>query len=79
MYGDASQGRSAITTCLTLLQNINADNPGLLPLRNFFLSKSAELINIYSKSDMTERTIAAQLLSILDPINGDKYKQIGKN
>lgn len=78
MYGDASQGRSAITTCLTLLQNINADNPGLLPLRNFFLSKSAELINVYSKSDMTERTIATQLLSILDPINGDKYKQIGK-
>lgn len=78
MYGDASQGRSAITTSLTLLQNINVDNPGLLPLRNFFLSKSGELINIYSKSDMTERTIATQLLSALDPINSDKYKQIGK-
>ncbi len=79
MYNDASQGRSAITTSLTLLQNINSDNPGLLPLRNFFQAKSAELINVYSKSDMTERTIAVQLLSVLDPINGDKYKQIGKN
>ena len=78
MYTDASQGRSAITSSLTLLQNINADNPGLLPLRNFFFAKNAELINIYSKSDMTERTIASQLLTILDPINGDKYKQIGK-
>ena len=49
-----------------------------VPLRNFFFAKNAELINIYSKSDMTERTIATQLLTILDPINGDKYKQIGK-
>lgn len=79
MYNDASQGRNAVTTTLTLLQNINADNPGLLPLRNFFLSKSTELINIYSKSDMTERVLATQLLSTLDPINSDKYKQIGKN
>lgn len=79
MYKDASQGRSAVTTTLTMLQNINADNPGLLPLRNFFLSKSSELINIYSKSDMTERTIATQLLSTLDPVNSEKYKQIGKN
>ena len=78
MYNDASQGRSAITTTLTLMQNINADNPGLLPLRNFFLSKSSELINIYSKSDLTERTIATQLLTTLDPVNSDKYKQIGK-
>lgn len=79
MYGDAAQGRSAITTCLTLFQKINADNPGLLPLRNFFITKSTELINIYSKCDMTERIIAIQLLSTLDPVNADKYKQIGKN
>ncbi len=78
MYSDAFQGRSAITTSLTLLQNINVDNPGLLPLRNFFISKSDELINIYSKSDMTERAIVSQLLSSLDPVNSEKYKQIGK-
>lgn len=79
MYNDASQGRSAITTTLTLMQGVNADNPGLLPLRNFFLSKSSELINIYSKSDMTERAMATQLLSTLDPVNVDKYKHLGKN
>jgi len=79
MYMDAAQGRSAITACLTMLQKINVDNPGLLPLRNFFISKSSELINIFSKGDMTERTIVTQLLSALDPVNGDKYKQIGKN
>lgn len=79
MYADAAQGRSAITTSLAMLQKINADNPGLLPLRNFFISKSTELINIYSKSDMTERTIIIQLLSALDPVNSDKYKLIGKN
>ena len=79
MYTDASRGRSAITTALTMMQGINVDNPGLQHLRNFFISKSAELINIYSKSDMSERSVVVQLLSGLDPINGDKYKQIGKN
>lgn len=78
MYTDASQGRAVITSGLTSLQSINADNPGLLPLRNFFNAKSAELINLYSKSDMSERSIAIQTLTTLDPINGDKYKQIGK-
>ncbi|MDB5226866.1 MAG: hypothetical protein JWN78_1059 [Bacteroidota bacterium] len=78
MYTDASQGRTAITTALTLMQNINADNPSLQTLRNFFFAKNAELINLYSKSDMSERSIVIQLLSTLDPINSDKYKQIGK-
>jgi hypothetical protein len=79
MYKDASQGRASITTSLSTLQSVNTDNPGLLPLRNFFNAKSAELINLYSKGDMSERSIVIQLLSTLDPINGDKYKQIGKN
>jgi len=79
MYKDASQGRASITSGLTTLQPINTDNPSLLPLRNFFIAKSAEIINLYSKSDMSERSIVIQLLSTLDPVNGDKYKQIGKN
>ncbi len=78
MYGDAAQGRMTITSALTLLQNVNSDNPNLLPMRIFFNAKSAELINIYSKSDMSERAIAVQLLSALDPVNAEKYKQIGK-
>jgi hypothetical protein len=78
MYNDAAQGRSAITTALTIMQNINVDNPSLQPLRNFFIAKNVELINIYSKSDMSERAIVTQLLSALDPVNSDKYKQIGK-
>lgn len=79
MYTDAYQARSAITSALTIMQNINVDNPSLQPLRNFFFAKSAELINVYSKSDMSERSIVIQLLSSLDPVNADKYKQIGKN
>lgn len=78
MYTDASQGRGVITSSLTMMQNVNIDNPGLLPLRNFFIAKNAELINIYSKSDMSERTIAIQLLSALDPVNSESYKKIGK-
>jgi hypothetical protein len=78
MYSDASLGRSAITASLTLMQAVNADNPSLQPLRNFFIAKNAELVNIYSKGDMAEKAIVSQLLSALDPINSDKYKQITK-
>lgn len=78
MYSDASQGRAAITAGLTMLQAVNSDNPNLLPLRNFFNAKNVELTNLYSKSDMSERSVAIQLLSTLDPVNIDKYKQIGK-
>lgn len=78
MYGDASMGRSNITAALTLMQAVNADNPSLQPLRNFFIAKNAELVNIYSKGDMSEKAIAVQLLSALDPINSDKYKLINK-
>lgn len=78
MYNDAAQGRSVITNALTLMQKINADNPSMLPLRNFFMSKNTELINIYSKSDLSERTVVTQLLSTLDPVNADKYKKMGK-
>jgi hypothetical protein len=79
MYTDATKARSSITSSLLTLQPINSDNPSLLPLRNFFIAKNAELINVYSKSDMSERSVVIQLLSTLDPVNGDKYKQIGKN
>lgn len=79
MYTDATKARASITASLMTLQPINTDNPSLLPLRNFFNAKSAELINIYSKSDISERNVIIQLLSALDPVNADKYKQIGKN
>lgn len=79
MYADAGKARAAITASLLTLQSVNTDNPSLLPLRNFFNAKNAELINLYSKSDMGERSVIIQLLSTLDPVNSDKYKQIGKN
>lgn len=79
MYTDASQSRSAITASLTLLQKINVDNPNLQPLRSFFASKYTELINLYSKGDMSEKAVVTQMLTALDPINAEKYKQIQKS
>jgi|JI6StandDraft_1071083.scaffolds.fasta_scaffold09601_5 hypothetical protein len=79
MYTDASQSRSTIMASLNLFQKINVDNPNLQPLRSFFASKYSELINLYSKGDMSEKAVVTQLLTTLDPINSDKYKQIQKS
>ncbi|HNF47924.1 MAG TPA: DUF4835 family protein [Chitinophagales bacterium] len=78
MYQDAAVGRSMITMSLNMLQKIQQDNPNLTPLLSFFDAKSSELINIYSKADMSEKAIAVQLLSSIDPTNAEKYKQINK-
>lgn len=78
MYDDAASARSMITASLSLLQNVNLDNPALMPLRIFFESKREELVNIYSKADMMEKNMIVTLLGTLDPINSDNYKKILK-
>lgn len=78
LYDDASAARAVITSALTLMQNVNNDNPSLMTLRVFFESKREELINIYSKSDMMEKNMIVTLLNTLDPTNGDNYKKILK-
>ncbi|MCB9033826.1 MAG: DUF4835 family protein [Chitinophagales bacterium] len=78
MYTDASKSRTVITTALTFLQQVNKDNPNLMPLRVFFEGKKEELLNIYSKADIAEKNSVVQLLSTLDPVNAASYKKIGK-
>lgn len=78
MYTNAANSRTVITSALTFLQQVNKDNPNLMPLRIFFESKKEELINIYSKVDISEKNAVIQLLSTLDPVNADEYKKIGK-
>jgi hypothetical protein len=45
----------------------------------FFTAKSDELVSIFSKADSREKTDAVNLLSQIDPANGNKYLTIKAN
>jgi hypothetical protein len=78
MYDDATAGRSAITSSLSLFQKINKDNPVLMPLRLFAETKREELRNIYSKADMAEVNTVVPILISLDPTQTENYKRLQK-
>ena len=78
MYDDVVVARNLITTSISMFQKINKDNPVLMSLRLLMETKREELQNIYSKSDMTERSMIVPILSYLDPTQADKYKSLLK-
>lgn len=78
MYGDAALGRENILKALGLLIKVNEDNPLNAIFRFFFTAKSEELINLFSKTDMSEKAKAYTILTKLDPVNSEKYKVLQK-
>jgi hypothetical protein len=78
MYGDAALGRDNILKSMGLLIKVNEDNPLNAIFRFFFTAKSEEMINLFSKADMAEKSKAYTFLTKLDPVNGEKYKVIQK-
>jgi len=78
MYDDTKAARSVVTTSIKKLETTAASNPNAMILQQFFAAKSSELINIYSKASPTEKAEMMNLLTKLDPVNGQKYSTINK-
>lgn len=78
LYDDITVGRVAIMSALMQLDAINGDNPSTMMMRNFFTAKSEEIKNVFSKADISERSKAVELLSRIDPINAEKYRDLLK-
>jgi hypothetical protein len=76
MADNAAKGRKAIADALPALQQVDRTRLGaMLPLL-FFTAKSSELISIFTKGDNREKTDAVNILSQVDPANGNKYLTI---
>jgi hypothetical protein len=75
MFDNPTEARKAIMNALNLLNNLNTDNPNLMIMAFFFQGKSNELIKIFKKAPIDERSRAMDLLTRLDVTNINTYKQ----
>jgi hypothetical protein len=75
MYEDENTARAEIVNALIYLDNLNRETPNLMILQFFMLGKTDELIGIFKKAAMQEKSKAAEILSRLDIRNAAKYKQ----
>ncbi len=75
---NSSEKRKMVLEFLNTIKIVSTAKPQALLIRNFFDSKYAELINIFSTSEKAEKQEAFKLLSQLDPTKIESYRQILK-
>ncbi|MEO6584367.1 MAG: DUF4835 family protein [Ferruginibacter sp.] len=74
MYEDEKSARAEMINVLNLLNIFNTDNPNTMINQFFFLGKSSEIINVFSKSTPAEKARVKEILPRLDITNASKYK-----
>ncbi len=79
MYNDITTGRQALISSIKDLESFNTDNPNNILLRTFFVAKSDEIRNILKGATPGEKGPMVDLLSKLDPVNSEKYRDLLKN
>ena len=75
MYEDANNARKGIIECLSNIDNMNSEVPNTMIVQFFFQGKTDELIKVFSKAVMSDKTRALELLQKLDVSNSARYKQ----
>ena len=78
MYGQIDEGREAIVKSIKNLESIYDDNPNNVLLRTFFVAKSDEIRGVLQGATPNEKGIMVGLLSKMDPINSEKYRDLLK-
>jgi hypothetical protein len=76
MSDNSTKGRKAIADLLPSLSQVDRQRLGSMFPLIFFTAKSDELVLIFSKSDSREKNDAINILSQVDPANGNKYLAI---
>jgi hypothetical protein len=79
MADNASKGRKVIAGILPALTQLDRQRIGAMLPTVFFSAKADELVSIFSKADLQEKTQAMNVLSQADPSNGPKYQTLQHN
>jgi hypothetical protein len=78
MYDKITDGRTAISESLVLLQSVYRNRPD--PFMHFFQvildAKSDEFVNVYQGAMDDEKKRVMAILNQIDPTHGDKYRKI---
>lgn len=78
MADDVAKGSQVISDHLYLLEEVESNRSGSVPMQLFFDAKSSELISIYSGASREEKQQAYDVLKRLDPARKSKYQAIIK-
>lgn len=76
MYEHPEDGRSKISDAIDLVEAVYDDNPNSPLVEVFFLSKSEEIISVYSAATTSEKEDIIEQVSNMDPVNSNKYREI---
>ena len=74
MYDNEADGRAQMLSALSILQNLNQENPNTMIIQFFMSGRSQELIKAFKKLPQQDKTKAAEILSKLDVPNLSKYQ-----
>jgi hypothetical protein len=79
MADNPAKGRKNITDLLPSLSQVDRQRIGSMFPLIFFTAKSDELVSIFAKADYREKIEAIDILTKIDPANGNKYQTIKAN
>lgn len=76
MYDKFPEGRTKVAESLQALREVHRIKPLSYNAAVFFLAKSDEIVNVFSKAPANERSEVYSVLEILDPGNLSKYNKL---
>ncbi len=79
MYDDIDAGRKAVADGLELLRQVHRNRPGSFNMQVFFVTKSNEIVNLFSGAYPDEKSKIFNLLKEIDPTNTSRYQKIMNN
>jgi hypothetical protein len=78
MTENIDEGRTVITNSLSNLKEVYDKRPNLYSLQVVLEAKRQEIINIYQEASPAEKVAMINLMSAVDPPNGNKYEAVNK-
>jgi hypothetical protein len=79
MHKDINKGRLAIEESLKNIQDVCRLLPNAMLIRNFFLVKHKEIIDIYKDAPVAEKNRIIDMLKRMDVANSGEYEKIRKS
>lgn len=76
MERNLQSGRTAVLAALRELQKLNQRYPAKYVTRIFYTAKTNEIIEIFSKANMQEKSEVIRIMSEVDPGNAQDYEKI---
>lgn len=76
MEKNLATGRAAVLGALRELQKMNQRYPAKYVTRVFITAKQTEIIDMFQKANMNEKTEVVRIMSEVDPANASDYEKI---